>query len=205
MNKNNITNNKHTMKKLNLFIAAALSAGMLQACHSSSSSSTDTTTVVKSDTVKSESSKTTSATPDSGDVKFAMKAAAGGMTEIAASKLAIAQTANSKVKDFANMMVTDHTAAGNKLAAIAKTENITLPAGPDSTQQKKLDELSKKTGSDFTKSYVDMMVMDHKKTIDLFEAEQKNGKDTTLKAFATSTLPTLHKHLDAITAIKSGM
>ena len=29
------------------------------------------------------------------------------------------------------MMVTDHTKAGDELAAIAKTKNITLPVGPD--------------------------------------------------------------------------
>jgi putative membrane protein len=193
------------MKKLNLIIGAALSFGMLQACHNASkSTATDSvTTVTNTDSSKTET-KVVSAV-DSSDAKFAMKAAAGGMTEIAASKVAITQATSSKLKDFASMMVTDHTDAGNKLMAIAKAQNIMLPAGPDSAQQKKIDMLSKKMGSDFDKAYVDMMVMDHKKTIKLFESEQSNGTDTTLKAFATSTLPTIHKHLDAITAIKSGM
>jgi putative membrane protein len=180
---------------------------MLQACHSGNKTSggdTTTTTTVTKDSTTSDTTKMVTAV-DTVDTKFAMKAAAGGMTEIALSKVAMNQTTNTKIKDFANMMVTDHTAAGNKLSAIAQQEKITLPAGPDSTQQKKIDDLTGKSGSDLVKTYVNDMVMDHEKTITLFEMEQKNGKDSTLKAFAASTLPTIHKHLDAIMAIKKGM
>ncbi len=35
------------------------------------------------------------------------------------------------------MMVTDHTKAGDELAAIAKSKNITLPTAPDVQMHKK--------------------------------------------------------------------
>ena len=41
-----------------------------------------------------------------------------------------------------------------------------------------------------------MMVSDHKKVISAFEDESKNGSDADIRAFADSTLHTLHKHLD---------
>jgi putative membrane protein len=195
------------MKKLNLIIGGCLSVAMLQACHSGNKAAggdTTTVTTVTKDSSKTDTTKMVTAV-DTVDTKFAMNAAAGGMTEIALSKLAMNQTMNSKIKDFANMMVTDHTDAGNKLSAIAQQEKIILPTGPDSAQQKKIDELTGKSGSDLTKTYVNDMVMDHEKTIMLFENEQKMGKDSSLKAFATATLPTIHKHLDAIMAIKKGM
>jgi putative membrane protein len=49
------------------------------------------------------------------------------------------------------------------------------------------------------------MVDGHKKTIDLFNGENINGKDADLKAFAAKTLPTIKMHLTHIQAIKDGM
>jgi putative membrane protein len=196
------------MKKLNLFLAVACAAFTMQACHNSASTGTtdSTTTMVKTDSTKvTDTSKMASAVIDTADTAFTNKAAAGGMTEIAASKLALQMSQNAKIKDFANMMITDHTMAGNKLAAIAKSKNIVLPTGPNAMQQDALTKLSKKTGSDFNMAYVNQMYKDHKETVAMFESEQNMVKDTTLKNFIIATLPTLHKHLDAITAIKSSM
>lgn len=103
------------------------------------------------------------------------------------------------------MMITDHTKAANKLMALATAKNITLPTAPSADHQKAIDDISKKTGADFDKAFVDQMVTDHKGAVSLFSGESKNAVDTDLKAFAASTLPTLQGHLDAINAIKSGM
>ena len=196
------------MKKLPLMIAVACAAFTMQACHNSGSAGTSdsTSTMVKTDSTKStDTTKMAMAAVDTADTSFAMKAAAGGMKEINASKLALQMSKNAKIKDFANMMITDHTMAGNKLMAIAKAKNITLPAGPNAMQQQQLTDLSKKTGSEFNTAYIDQMVMDHKQTIAMFESAKSSVKDTTLKGFITATLPTLHKHLDAITALQSSM
>ena len=194
------------MKKLNLILVAACTICIMQACHNSASTGTaDSTAVTAADKTKAADSSMQMAAPDTGDVVFADKAAAGGMTEIALSKLAVQQSSNAKIKDFANMMITDHTAAGDKLAAIAKKEGINLPTGPDTLQQNMISDMSKKTGSDFNKAYVKQMVTDHKKTIAMFEKEQTTVKDTVLKGFITGTLPTLHKHMDAVNALKSSM
>jgi len=194
------------MKKLKLIFAVPLAALMMQACHNNSgtTTTTDSTTTVKEDVSKTDTSKTM-AVPDTGDVKFATAAASGGMTEIALSKLAVQQATSSKLKDFANMMITDHSNAGDQLAAIAKAKNITLPTGPNADQQNVINDLAKKTGSDFDKAYVKQMVTDHKSTLDMFQHEQTMVKDTALRSFISNTIPVVQKHLDAIKAIKSGM
>ena len=58
-----------------------------------------------------------------------------------------------------------------------------------------------KKGKDFDKDYVSMMVDDHKKDIAEFKKCSENCSDSTIKAFATNTLPVLEKHLDSIQAI----
>jgi putative membrane protein len=201
------------MKKLNLIIAAALSIGMLQACHNGAKDSTQTADSVNAakdtskmaDSSAKDTTKMAATTPDNDDSKFCVTAADAGMTEIALSKAALTITSNAKIKDFANMMITDHTAAANKLMALCKAKGIALPNAPSANHQKAIDDISKKTGADFDKAFVDQMVKDHKGAVSLFTGESKNAVDPDLKAFATSTLPTLQGHLDAITAIKKDM
>ena len=139
------------------------------------------------------------------DAKFATDAANGGMAEVALGKLAQTKAANAQVKSFADMMVTDHTKANDELMAIAKAKNITLPTAPDADHQKKLEDLSKLSGKDFDKAYVDAMVDGHKKTLDLMNTAAKNCKDADLKAFAAKTAPIVQTHLDAINKIHDSM
>jgi putative membrane protein len=138
------------------------------------------------------------------DAKFATAAANGGMAEVALGKLALTKTSDAAIKDFAAMMVTDHGKANTELMGIAKTKNITLPTEPDSSHIKKMNELSKLTGKDFDKAYVDAMVDGHKKTLDLMNDEAKDGKDADLKAFAAKTAPTVKMHYEMVTKIKDG-
>jgi len=139
------------------------------------------------------------------DAKFATTAADGGMAEVELGKLAQKNSTNEKIKNFGAMMVTDHGKVNDELMAIAKTKNITLPATCSADKMKEMDELSKKTGKDFDKAYVDAMIDGHKKTLDLMTDEVKDGKDADLKAFAAKTAPAVQMHLDAINKIHDSM
>src|ERR1700761_1998403 len=189
------------MKKLSYVIMLAVAAYAMQGCGGSSKSgSTDSTTTTKdsSSMTKDTSAKMTSTTTGNPDTAFATKAANGGMAEVALGKLAQEKGMSDKVKKFGSMMVDDHTKANNELMTIAKNKNITLPSAIDADHQKKMDDLSKLSGKDFDKAYVDAMIDGHKKTLDLMNDEAKNGKDPDLKAFAAKTAPTVQMHLDAI-------
>ena len=192
------------MKKLSSILVIGVAALAFQACKSGSgsSSTTDSTTVTKDTTTKT----VTSTTPvDKGDSTFVVTAAKDGMAEVAAGKMAQNQAVSQRVKNFANMMVTDHTKAGDELAAIAKSKNITLPTAPDADAQKMAADMGKMIGKDFDKDYVNGMVDGHEKAVKLFTDASQTLKDSTLRAFAISTLPTLKMHLDSIKAIKASM
>lgn len=193
------------MKKITYLIVLAFAAFALQACHSGST----TTTTTDSTTVDSTKTKTVtaadSAKTDSGDVKFAKTLAGGGMAEITFSKLAQQKAAAGKLKDFATMMVTDHTKAADTLMAIAAKENIILPTTMDADHQSKYDSMQKMSGDDFNKAYVNLMVADHQDAVKLLTEEPQNGKDPALKAFATKILPTVQGHLDAANKLQAGM
>jgi len=192
------------MKKLSLVAMIALAACSFQACNNAAKDSKETADSVNA--VKDTT--TTGATGiavDEMDAKFATDAANAGMAEVAAGKVASEKATNAQVKDFANMMVMDHTKANEELMAIAKTKNITLPTAPDADHQKMLTDLSAKSGAEFDKAYVDAMVDGHKKVASMLEDASKNCKDSDLMAFATKTLPTVKAHLAKIEAIQSSM
>jgi putative membrane protein len=134
--------------------------------------------------------------------KFAVAAANGGMMEVELGKLAQEKAINKQVKDFGEMMVKDHTKANDELKSIAAQKNITLPASVSDDSQKKIADLNKKSGKDFDKDYINMMVKDHKDDIDDFEKAAKDSTYPEIQSFAVKTLPTLYKHLGAAKAIQ---
>ena len=170
-------------------------------CYSCGGSSSESTTEAK-DSNKAKMDSSTTATPtippsvSKGDQDFAVNTANAGMTEIQAGQMAQQKGMAQDVKDYGAMMVKDHTAAADKLKAIAVSKNLTLPATLSSDKQKDLDDLTKKQGKDFDKAYIDMMISDHKKVISAFEDESKNGSDADIRGFADSTLHVLRHHLD---------
>jgi putative membrane protein len=194
------------MKKLSLIMMISAAALGFQACKNGAK---DTKEAADSANVTKDTSHNAASTGgiavDKDDAKFVTTAANDGMAEVAAGKMASTKATSARIKKFADMMVTDHTKAGDELAALANTKNITLPAAPDADAQKKADDLSKKTGKDFDKAYVNAMVDGHEKAVKLFTDASQNCKDADLKAFATKTLPTLKMHLDSIKAIKASM
>lgn len=200
------------MKKLSLMAMMALAALSFQACNGGAKSgSADSSAAVKDTADSANKVKDTTTTGATGiavtadDAKFATGAANAGLAEVAVGQLASEKATNAKIKDFAKMMVTDHTKANDELAAIAKTKNISLPSAPDDEHQKMKADLAAKSGADFDKAYVDAMVNGHKKVASMFEDAAKNCKDADLKAFAAKTLPTIKHHLAQIEAIQKGL
>ncbi|KIC62703.1 membrane protein [Chryseobacterium taiwanense] len=129
------------------------------------------------------------------DKEFAENAARGGIMEVMMGKLASDNAGNTAVKALGKMMVTDHTKANEGLAKWASEIGYTLPTTLDSEKQKKYDELKVKKGAEFDKMYTDFMVSDHKEDIKEFKKEASEGSESTLKSFASKTLPTLEHHL----------
>lgn len=194
------------MKKVTYIGMLAVAALVFQACNGPAKDAKATAdSLNKTKDTTSNAMNTGGIAVTSDDAKFATAAANGGMAEVALGKLALTNTANASIKEFATMMVTDHGKANTELMGIAKIKNITLPTEPDSAHIKKMDDLSKMKGKDFDKAYVDAMVDGHKKTLDLMNDEAKDGKDADLKAFAAKTAPTVKMHWDMITKIKDGM
>lgn len=191
------------MKKVSLIVLLAVSTLSFQACSSKKTESTDS--VENADSTNE--AKEDAGTGQSEDTnEFAVKAANGGMLEVELGRLAGEKAASKDVKDFGAMMVKDHSKANDELKGIAATQNITLPTTLGEEYQKHVNDMAKLSGKEFDKKYVSMMVDDHKDDIEEFKKAVEDEKtNPAVKDFATKTLPTLQKHMDAITAIDKKM
>ena len=143
----------------------------------------------------------TAALADSPDSSFLKNAAEGGMAEVELGQLAEQKALNPAVKDFGAMMIKDHTAANQKLKALAASEQVSLPDSPSMMQKASKAKLSMLSGDSFDKAYVQAMIDDHKDDIKDFQKEIADGKDPQAKAFASATLPMLQLHLQRIQSI----
>lgn len=181
------------------FFAACNGNTNTESTSASENKKSDSNSASATDTVKNSS------LVDATAKSFTADAATGGMMEVELGNMAQQKAKSQRVKDFGKMMVDDHSKINANLKDIASKKDIDLPASVTPDQRKDIDELSKKSGADFDKAYVDMMINDHKKDIDAFKKAQGDVSDNDLKNFIINSLPILQKHLDAIQGIKSKM
>jgi putative membrane protein len=135
------------------------------------------------------------------DEAFYKSAAEGGMAEVQLGTLAQQKSSNPGVKEFGAMMVKDHSAANEKLKALAESKNVKLPSSPSMGQMATKTKLEVLSGNTFDKSYIKGMIDDHEEDIKEFKKEAAAGQDPDAKAYATATLPTLQAHLKKIQSI----
>ena len=68
---------------------------------------------------------------NSPDSSFYKNAAEGGMSEVELGQLAQQKASSASVKEFGSMMVKDHSAANEKLKALAASKQVSRPGRPE--------------------------------------------------------------------------
>lgn len=138
---------------------------------------------------------------DNPDESFFKNAAEAGMSEVEAGQTAQSKATSPAVKEFAAMMVKDHTAANNKLKKIAMAKGVKLPTEPGMMQKAMMKKTDMKSGESFDKDYIQGQIKAHEDTVALLQKEIDSGEDAEAKAFATETLPKVKQHLTHINKI----
>lgn len=137
--------------------------------------------------------------------QFVEDVASSDMFEIEAAKLAQKSGKSQATKDFAAMMVKDHTASTAKLMEAAKKASPAITAKPALTsEQKAMIDALKGAGPDFDKRYAEQQVAAHDKALGLLKTYAASGSDVGLKAFASAAVPTVQAHADKAKALPAG-
>jgi len=187
---------------------------LLAACHSRPKDSTDVADSANKKNIAADDSarRAQVMTTDSANrsktalqqdaAKFLVKSYESGMYEIQLSQMAAQKGLDQDVKNLAATLVSDHTAINKNINAIAASANFILPTAPDQDHQKDLQDISKLTGSDFDKKYVNTIIDGHEKAVSSYKDAYKNLAASDTKTFAGETLPKIEDHLAMAKKVK---
>ncbi len=131
---------------------------------------------------------------------FVEEASAKGVAEIETAKMAL-EEGTSKVHEFANQMIQDHTKANNELKKIAQQGDMEISDDATLIDQAKAMMLSIRDGESFDEAYIENQISAHEQTIELFE-RASHSDNAAIKAFANEKLPKLRDHLQMAKALK---
>jgi putative membrane protein len=129
------------------------------------------------------------------DQAFVRTATQANLAEIDVGKLALRRAVGREVRQFATMLVRDHTKAVAGLRRIARRSDLDVPRGPNAEQRATLAKLAALRGRAFDRAFISQMVKNHRKSIELFEEQGRERRSATA-SFARETLPTLEHHLE---------
>jgi len=127
---------------------------------------------------------------------FMMKASQANQAEIDAARVAMHKTDNTDVRDYANMIESDHTRALEDLADLMKDKNVSQPKSEPQQAQQDISRMNNLGGPEFDREFVNMMVTDHQKAVEMFQDMQRIAQHSDVKKYVDDALPKLEMHLD---------
>jgi putative membrane protein len=133
----------------------------------------------------------TGAPPDTATVLRDLHAA--NQMQIAAGTIAKEKGQTVQVQTFGLTLVSDHTTADRRVAALAAEENIDLST-PVPMARDQLRELTAAKGAAFDELFVMEMLEDHKKLLADVKAARDKTEDVKLKTLLEVTIPVLEAH-----------
>jgi len=128
---------------------------------------------------------------------FLAQAGSANQWEIEASQLALQASSNVAVRNYANMLIADHTRLGQAVGAAATSAGLSPP--PPSLlppQQAMLDQLrAAGSGPSFDMAYQQAQISAHQQAIQLMQNYAASGDVPALRTVASQAIPTMQMHL----------
>jgi len=177
--------------KYHLLLTAAAGSLALAACGSEETAGTpETETTVPA--VEPTADLADPSTPQG----FVDTAAASDMYEVEAARMAQEKGQSDAVKQFAQMMIDDHTTSSqNLMEAAGQVSGITVAPRMTAMQQQMLRELENTGTEAFDGVYKRQQIEAHQQTLNALQNYAQSGTEEPLKAFAASTAPVVEMHL----------
>lgn len=129
------------------------------------------------------------------DQQFVDFAAQTDMTEANLGQVA-QDKGGQAVKDYGQMLRTDHTSDYNQLTAAAQKAGLTVPTGIDAAHNRMIEALSKLKGAAFDHSFARDMIAGHEHAVAVYRKEAEDAQSPDIKAYAQQAVATLERHLD---------
>ena len=129
------------------------------------------------------------------DQVFVTKALEASRAEIELAELALKKTSDPKVRDYAEKVMRDHSAAQAQLAKSATREGVEQPKSLNARHTAAKLELEQLEGEAFDRRYMALMVDEAEQNAALFTAKHRTG-DGDVAAIANRLTTVMQGHLD---------
>jgi len=139
------------------------------------------------------------------ETQFLKDAAMDNMSEIQLAQMAQNKTQNDQVRQYAQMLVTDHQNAQKEIRKLAQQYGVNLPGQLDQKHQDEMDRMSNVSGNQFDQQFVELAVTDHQRAVDMFQKAAQNAQSQDIRKFASDTVVIMQKHLDRAQTLKQQM
>lgn len=138
---------------------------------------------------------------------YVPNAAEGDMYEIMAADIALERSQNAQVRELAQMIKTDHTAASNAMKALLPqaAPDVTPPTELDERRQGMLDNLRSASAENFDMTWIDQQIAAHNEALTLHRGFSDNSDAPQLAQHARSVVPKIEAHLRRAEEIKAAM
>lgn len=136
---------------------------------------------------------------------YVAMAASSDTYEMESSKLALAHASNPDVRQFAQMMTSDHANTSAAVTAAAKQASVGLPGGPNPKHTSMLKQLREAGHAKMERLYVDQQVAAHEEALALHQGYAAQGDNPGLRAAAATAVPVVERHLAEIRRIQATM
>jgi putative membrane protein len=138
--------------------------------------------------------------------QFALTAGSANKFVVIEAELALAQASDPRLKEFARMIVKDHTVALQELQAAEKAANIVLPAdiALAAMHQAKINAIKNRKSADFDQAYRMDQVQAHQQAMAILDTYATAGSNAALKAWAAKSLPMVRQHFQHLQGMGMG-
>ncbi len=129
------------------------------------------------------------------DRTFLIQDVQGGRYELALAKLATTKATKPAIKQYAQMIVRDHSRANQALMQLVKQEGVNLPAGMTDKDTKMLARLKTMSGSNFNRAFVDEMNRINAEDKRSADQEKASTKESAIRSYISrfSAMDAKHK------------
>ncbi len=139
------------------------------------------------------------------DREFALHASYSNLAEVAMAQLALSDATDQAIRQFAEMMVTDHTKAQDELRYLAESYDLEIPDTLNHEHQALYEELDQLEGFSFDSAYISNQVVAHQEAQQNYQKQIDQGGNPTIVAYASSFLPHIREHLSQAMELKEGL
>jgi putative membrane protein len=129
------------------------------------------------------------------DSAFIREAVTGNFIEQQLGGLANSRAANPAVKQFAQQMVTDHRKMQGEWSSLGLKNGIPIKPSLDQAQQDRQRRLEGLSGAAFDRDYMNEMVQDHQRDLELFQREATSADAPEVRQLAAAGVTTIQQHL----------